>query len=95
MAAYLIVDIEITDPRRYEEYKALVPSLVAAFGGRYLARGGATEVLEGDRPAHRVVVVEFPSAEQARAWWSSAEYAPVKALRQASSRTSMILVNGE
>ena len=94
MSAYVIVDIEITDPVRYEEYRRLAAPTVTAHGGRYLVRGGGVEMLEGDRTPHRVVVLEFPSVERARAWWDSADYRPARAIRQASARTDMMLVAG-
>ena len=94
MAAYVVVQIEIDDPVRYEEYKALAPPSIAAFGGRYLVRGGASDRLEGTWQPVRLVVLEFPDAERARSWWSSAEYAPAKAIRQRCARTEMLLVEG-
>jgi len=94
MAAYVIVDIHITDPRTYETYKAQAASTVEAFGGRYLARGGNVETLEGDWLPGRTVVLEFPSTQRAREWWGSQVYAPVKAIRHASARSRMILVEG-
>jgi uncharacterized protein (DUF1330 family) len=94
MPAYVIVDIEITDPVRYEEYKRLAAPTVTAHGGRYLVRGGPVEVLEGNPTPHRVVILEFPSVEQAREWWDAPDYRPARAIRQASARTDMILVAG-
>ena len=94
MAAYVAVDVTVEDPETYERYKALTPGSIARFGGRFLVRGGATETLEGEWSPQRLVILEFPSVEQARAWWSSPEYAEAKALRQASARTEMLLVAG-
>lgn len=94
MPAYVIVDIEVTDPVRYEEYKRMAHATVTAHGGRYIVRGGAAERLEGTRSPRRVVVLEFPSAEAAKAWWGSPDYAPAKALRQETASTEMILVEG-
>jgi uncharacterized protein (DUF1330 family) len=94
MSAYVIVDIEVTDPVRYEEYKELAAPAVAAYGGRYVVRGGATETLEGDWIPKRLVVLEFESVDQARAWWSSPEYSPAKALRQQTANTEMIVAEG-
>jgi len=94
MAAYVIVEIAIQDAQTYERYKALAPPTIAAYGGRYLVRGGATEVLEGSWNPPRLAVLEFPTAERAREWWNSPEYAPAKAMRQASTQTDMILVEG-
>jgi uncharacterized protein (DUF1330 family) len=94
VAAYVVVDIEIQDPAVYEKYKALAPPAIAAHGGRYLARGGRTVVLEGNWSPQRAVILEFPSLEKARDWWASAEYAEGKALRQSCATTNMIVVEG-
>ncbi len=94
MAAYVIVDIEVTDPVRYEDYKELAAPTVAAYGGKYVVRGGATQTLEGDWVPGRVVVLEFPTLERAREWWASQMYQPAKELRQRSANTEMILVEG-
>ena len=94
MAAYIVVEIMIHDPTSYEHYKAMAPTTIALYGGRYLVRGGATTTLEGTWGPSRLVVLEFPDAERARAWWTSPEYADAKALRQASARTQMLLVEG-
>lgn len=94
MSAYVIVDIHITDPEGYEEYKKLTPPTVAAYGGRYLARGGRTECLEGDWRPERLVILEFESIERAREWLDSPEYRPIKAGRHRCARTNMIVVEG-
>jgi uncharacterized protein (DUF1330 family) len=94
MPAYVLADIEVRDPERYEKYKALAPPVIAAHGGRYLVRGGRTELLEGDWSPRRTVILEFPSLEKAKAWWDSIDYAEAKALRQASARTNMLIVEG-
>ena len=94
MPAYLIVNVEVFDGARYEDYKRLADVTVEAYGGRYLARGGRVEVLEGDWEPRRVVVVEFPTEAQARAWWDSPEYAEPKAIRQATAHTDMFVVEG-
>ncbi|HEY7287923.1 MAG TPA: DUF1330 domain-containing protein [Vicinamibacterales bacterium] len=94
MSAYVVVQIDVTDPVRYEDYKKLVPESLAKFGGRFIVRGGRTETLEGTWAPRRFVMVEFPDMERARAWWASEEYAEAKALRQATSSTEMIVVEG-
>ena len=94
MAAYIVVEVDVRDKERYEDYKRMVPPTLAQYGGRFVVRGGAAETLEGDWSPGRVVIVEFPSAEQAKAWWNSPEYAPAKELRQATAHTQMILVEG-
>jgi len=94
MAAYVVVDITIRDQQAYERYKVLAAPAVAAYGGRYLVRGGAADTLEGNWLPRRFVVLQFPSVEAGRAWWDSAEYAPAKALRQTCADTNMVLVGG-
>jgi uncharacterized protein (DUF1330 family) len=94
MAAYVVVDIEVLEPIEYEEYKALAAPAVAAHGGRYLARGGAVEVLEGSWIPNRLVVLEFPSVAQAQAWWSSPEYGRAKEIRQRTATTKMVVIAG-
>ena len=94
MAAYVIVDIKVTDFEKYKEYVESVPPTIEHYGGRYVVRGGATEKLEGDLAPNRVVVLEFESVERAKAWWSSDEYRGPKALRQSASTANMIVVQG-
>jgi uncharacterized protein (DUF1330 family) len=94
MPAYIVVDIDIHDRERYERYKQMAPPSIASYGGRYLTRGGETGVLEGDWVPKRFVVLEFPTMERARAWWSSPEYAEAKALRQACATTRMVVADG-
>jgi len=94
MVAYIIVDIDIHDPEAYEEYKRLAPPSIAQYGGKYLTRGGVTEVLEGDWIPKRLVILQFESMERAKEWVNCAEYAPAKKLRQLSSRSNMILTEG-
>lgn len=94
MPAYVIVDVDVHDPGVYERYKTLAPPAIAAYGGRYLARGGRCVSLEGDWSPRRAVILEFPSLERAQEWWASAEYEAGKALRHASARSKMIVVEG-
>jgi uncharacterized protein (DUF1330 family) len=94
MTAYVILDIEITDPALFEEYKKIAPASIAAFGGKYLARGGATETLEGSWYPKRLVILEFDSVPKARAWLESNEYKNARDLRQKTSRTQLIVVEG-
>ena len=94
MAAYLIVDIEVTDPQDYEEYKRLAAPTVAAYGGRYLVRGGPVEIMEGDWMPGRLVVLEFESLDRARAWYRSPEYRCASQIRHRTARTHMILAAG-
>jgi uncharacterized protein (DUF1330 family) len=92
--AYVINDMEVTDPQRFEEYKKLSPPSVVQYGGKFLARGGRTETLEGDWSPRRLVVLEFPTLKHAQAWIDSPEYAPARRLRQLSSNSNLIVVEG-
>jgi uncharacterized protein (DUF1330 family) len=94
MSAYIVVNVSVHDPALYEDYKNAAPASIAQYGGRYLVRGGTCAVLEGDWKPGRLVILEFPTAEAALAWWGSTEYAPVKALRYAYATSQMILVEG-
>jgi len=94
MAAYVLVDVEVTDPARYENYRLLAKPAIEKHGGRYLARGGATTVLEGGWQPHRVVVLEFPDVEAARRFYDSPEYRGARAARAGAARLSMFVVEG-
>jgi uncharacterized protein (DUF1330 family) len=94
MAAYVIGDIEVTDPAIYEEYRKQVPATVEKYGGRFAARGGRVEPLEGGWSPKRAVLLEFPSFEQALKWYRSPEYAPLIKLRQKASLGKLFLVEG-
>jgi uncharacterized protein (DUF1330 family) len=94
MPAYILVDIEVTDPARYEQYKALAPAAIEKYGGRYLVRGGATNVLEGDWRPSRVVVLEFPDGDAVRRFYESQEYREARAKRAGAARMSMVAVDG-
>lgn len=94
MAAYVIADIEVVEPIEYEEYKKHGPPTAALYGGKYIVRGGTVEVAEGDWMPRRFVVVEFPSLEQAKAWYTSPEYAPAKAIRHRTAKSNVIIVEG-
>jgi uncharacterized protein (DUF1330 family) len=94
MAAYVLAEIEITNPDGYREYTAIVPATIAKYGGRFLVRGGAAEVLEGDWPQRRRVLLEFPSMQAAKQWFDSPEYEKPKAMRQAASDGRLILMEG-
>ena len=94
MPAYVIAQIELHDPKAYERYRAEVPATIAQYGGRYLARGGATETLTGDWQPERLVILEFPSLEQAKAWWDSPEYTALRKIRESASQGKILLVQG-
>jgi uncharacterized protein (DUF1330 family) len=94
MTAYVIAEIEIVNAEGYKEYTTMVPATIAQYGGRFLVRGGKAEVLEGDWPAVRRVILEFASMEAAKRWWDSPEYVKPKALRKANSKGRLILLEG-
>jgi uncharacterized protein (DUF1330 family) len=94
MPAYVIANVTVKDPLRYEEYRRLVTPTVEQFGGRFIARGGKVELLEGAWNPARVVILEFPSVERARAWWQSPEYSEARAIRQATSEGTLLIVEG-
>jgi uncharacterized protein (DUF1330 family) len=94
MSAYVIVEIDVFDPEGYEEYRRLAAPTVINSGGRYIVRGGRAETLEGDWQPKRIVVLEFDSVEQAKAWWSSEEYKPIMAIRHRTAISRMIVVEG-
>jgi uncharacterized protein (DUF1330 family) len=94
VAAYVIVDLEITEPLEYEDYKQRAGATVEKYGGKYIVRGGACETLEGDWYPKRIVVLEFANTEAAKAWLNSPEYAELRKMRHRTANTQMILVQG-
>ena len=94
MSAYVIVQVDVKDQTRYEDYKKVVPPSLEKFGGRFLVRGGKTHTLEGGWAPKRFVMVEFPSVEQAKAWWDSPEYRAARDLRWATAQSQMIIAEG-
>jgi uncharacterized protein (DUF1330 family) len=94
MPAYIIVEIDITDPVGYEQYKNLAGDTVLKYGGKYIVRGGPTEVLEGEWTPKRIVVLEFESMQRAKDWLNSEEYREPRKMRHRTARTNMILVQG-
>ena len=94
MPAYIIADIEVTDPKAFEEYRLKIPALIEKHGGRYLARGGAVEVLEGSWVPARAVILEFPDMAALKRFWDAPEYKPLQAIRQASTNSHLIAVEG-
>lgn len=95
MSAYLIVDTKIEDPEAYETYKAQAKPIAEKFGGTYRARGGELEIVEGDlwEPT-RMVIIEFPDMEKARAFVNSEEYKPVAAIRHANAKCTVVILDG-
>ena len=94
MTAYILVEMEVTDPVGILEYRKLAEASVAQYGGRFIVRGGKTEALEGGWDPKRIVVLEFPDADKARRWWASQEYAAARVIRERTAKTRMILAEG-
>jgi uncharacterized protein (DUF1330 family) len=94
MTGYIIAEVNVQDEQGFEEYRKLVPATLAAYGGRFVIRGGKTEVLEGDWTPKRIVVLEFPDFNRAREWWASQEYSEPKKMRQRVALTNLVLVDG-
>ena len=94
MAAYIVAQVEVTDPEAYQAYRKQTPGVIARYGGRFLIRGGEPQVLEGDWTTPRMVVVEFESVEAARRFYDSPEYQAIVPLRQAASRGTVAILPG-
>ena len=94
MTAYVVVDINVTDPVRYEDYKNLAAPTVELYGGKYIARGGKTETLEGDWSPTRLVILQFETMEQAKNWHDSVEYGAAKSLRHETAFSKMVVIDG-
>jgi uncharacterized protein (DUF1330 family) len=94
MPAYIVGLVDVTDPETYDRYRARTPGIVAQYGGRFVVRGGEPEVLEGDWPAPRVVVIEFPDAAAARRFYESPEYSEIVPIRQQASHGTLALLPG-
>lgn len=94
MAAYVIVEIEVTDPIGYEEYKKQAAATVHQYGGKYIVRGGATETLEGDWKPKRIVILEFPTMQRAKEWLNCEEYREPRKLRHQTAKTNMLVIEG-
>jgi len=94
MAAYIFASVEISDPAAYEEYRRRVPTIIAEYGGRYLVRGGAVERLEGDAPLNRLIILEFPDMARLKAFYNSAQYQPLLAMRQRAAISTLLAIEG-
>jgi uncharacterized protein (DUF1330 family) len=94
MPAYVIADVSVTDPAGFEEYRKHVPATLEKYGGRYVVRGGRHEKLEGSWQPSRLVILEFPSMEQAKRWYECEEYRGPKAMRMKSAKTNAVVVEG-
>jgi uncharacterized protein (DUF1330 family) len=94
MTAYVIADVQVTDPEGYEPYRVLAGTGIVRFGGRFIVRGGKADLLEGAPAPERIVVIEFPDADTARRWYYSDQYQEALKIRQANSTGRLILVEG-
>ena len=94
MAAYVVADVDVTNPEAYDEYRSQVQATVDAYGGRFLTRGGAVEALEGDWAPRRLVILEFESVERAKQWIDSPEYSAIKPIRWRNANTNVLVVEG-
>ncbi len=94
MAGYVIGNIDVTNPEAFEEYRKLVPDTIAAYGGKYLVRGGDADVAEGSYSPVRIVVLEFESVDQAKKWYNSPEYMPLREMRMNASNGDLYFVEG-
>ena len=94
MAAYVIIDIDVSDPAAYEDYKKAGAPTILAYGGKPVARGGPTEGLEGNWQPKRMVMLEFRNMKEAKRWWDSPEYAQAKKLRHKAANANVILLEG-
>ena len=94
MAAYIYGNIDVHDPALYEQYRAQVPAMISAHGGRYLVRGGAVEVLEGNGKIKRQVILEFPDMGSLKAFYNSPEYTSAKAIRQRAATGTLVAIEG-
>ncbi|SRR6266851_5602718 len=94
VSAYVIYEAEIIDPGRYEDYRAKTAASLAAAGARYIVRGGDMEVLDGEPPAGRIVIAEFPTMESALAWYRSEEYTQIRTIRDGAARARIYVVDG-
>jgi len=94
MPAYVIADVEIADAERYAEYSVEVPATLEPYGGRFLVRGGATEMIEGDWLPKRLVIIEFPSMEAAHRWYDSPEYQAILGIRHEAATARLIFAEG-
>lgn len=94
MSAYVIVQVNVTKPEQYEEYKRLASIATQKHGGKFLVRGGAAMDLEGSRPYPRLVVIEFPNVDQAKTWYASTEYQQAKKAREGAGVGVFTVVEG-
>jgi uncharacterized protein (DUF1330 family) len=94
MSAYILASIDITDAQAFEDYRQRVPAVIAAYGGRYLVRGGAIHELEGKKSASRMVILEFADMARLQAFYNSADYQTLLAIRQGAAKSTLLAVEG-
>ncbi len=94
MAGYFVADIEVTDPDEWQKYRQQVGATITKYGGKFLVRGGQPETVEGDWKTKLIVILEFPSVEQAKTWYNSPEYSAIKGIRLRSAISDLLLVHG-
>lgn len=94
MAAYFIVDVKVEDPTTYEEYRKGVSATLEPYGGKFLARGGAVETIEGDWQPQRLVILEFSDTEQFKRWYNSPEYSALREIRFRASTARAVVIQG-
>lgn len=94
MPAYVIADIRVADPVRFEEYKRLAAASIAQYGGKYIARGGKSAKLEGEWTPNRLVILQFESYERVKQWYDSPEYRPAMELRRTIASSNLVLLDG-
>ena len=94
MPAYIIVDVTIYNESEYANYRTTTPATVELYNGKFIVRGGKTEVIEGVWNPERLVIIEFPTAARAKEWWNSPEYSAIKNIRFENAKSNMLLVEG-
>lgn len=94
MAGYIVADIEITNPDEYQRYARQTAATLEPYGGKFLVRGGQPETLEGEWKPKRIIIIEFPSVEQAKIWVDSPEYSAIKGIRHGSAVSNIIILQG-
>jgi uncharacterized protein (DUF1330 family) len=94
MAAYVLVEVKVNDPVGYEDYKKLTAGTLTAYQGKFIVRGGKTETIEGNWSPERLVILEFPNTDLAKAWWASPEYTVAKQIRYKYATSRMLVAEG-
>ena len=92
--AYVIAEVEVTDPVTLKKYSEKAPQIMASFDGHYVVRGGKIQPLEGEAPKGFIVVIGFDSVEKARAWYDSPDYKAIRGFRQSATHSRLLLAEG-